>query len=359
MKENKPVRILLVEDERTTRQAIQKALLQYGYACHSAETLSEATELIRKESFDLVMSDVRLPDGTGLELLDAMRRILLDMPFVVITASERRTLIKEAYKRGATDYLTKPFNLTNLPTVIERNLERKHIEHELSSPKKPTVLLKAIESLIAALEAKDSYTSGHSLRVAGYARRLGVALNLDENDIFTLELSAILHDIGKIGMPDHILKKSGSLLEAEYDQAREHPVVGSTIVGKIDELREVAAIIRHHHERFDGSGYPDGLRGEVIPYFSRILSLADAFESQVSARVYRKPLSPEKALEELEKNAGNQFDPGLVAVFTSMMRSENLAPETEFQFDKEVQSGISESADSDDDSASAPSRNDL
>jgi len=327
MMETQQIRILLVEDERITRQAIQAALMRYGYTCQSVETLGEARDIIRKESFDLVMSDVRLPDGTGLELLDSMKQFLLDMPFVVITASERRTLIKEAYLRGATDYLTKPFNLSNLPTVIERNLERKRIEHLRSSPKKPNVLLKAIQSLIAALEAKDSYTSGHSTRVAGYARQLGEALKLSENEIFTLELSANLHDIGKIGMPDDILKKSTSLLEVEYNLAREHPVVGSNIVGKIDELREVAAIIRHHHERFDGNGYPDGLRGKVIPYYSRILALVDAFESLISDRVYRRSMPVENALEELENNAGTQFDPELVAVFTSMIRSHKIAEE--------------------------------
>lgn len=313
-------KILLVEDEKVTHQAIHRALQQFGYICYGVETLSEALDIIKKESFDLIMSDIRLPDGTGLQLLDSMRNYLLNTPFVVITASEKRTLIQDALMRGASDYLTKPFNLSNLPTVVERNLERRKLEELKHSPKKPSVLLKAIQSLITALEAKDSYTSGHSVRVAQYARLVGEALNLNDNDLFTLELAAILHDIGKIGMPDNILKKSSSLLDMEYTMAKEHPIIGSRIVGKIDELKEVAAIIRHHHERFDGSGYPDGLRGDVIPYFSRILALVDAFESIISDRVYSKSQSTEIALSEINKYAGSQFDPDLITVFLEVVR---------------------------------------
>ncbi len=311
-------RILLVEDEAVTRRAICKTFEKHNYNYVSAECLSDALNKVKTEHFDIIFSDVVLPDGSGLELLDAVHSYLLNVPFVVITASENEKLVQSALSRGATDFLSKPFNLQNIPTIIKRNLERKRIEHDRQNPRNATALLKAIKALISALEAKDSYTSGHSMRVAHYAKLLGNELSLTKDEIYCLNLSAILHDIGKIGLPDHILKKSSSLLESEYHTAKEHPLIGSKIVGNIDELHEVAAIIRHHHERFDGNGYPDGLKGEAIPVLSRVLAIVDAYEAIVSRRYYGTEETPQRAFYELEKNAGSQFDPELVKIFVSL-----------------------------------------
>ena len=316
----KNAKILLVEDDKVTFTAIERTLKKSGYHCSGVSSYRLALEMVKKEAFDLIISDLMLPDGSGLDLLDQVRLFLLDLPFVVITASEKENLIKDALNRGANDFLSKPFTLSNLPTIVERNLQRKKIDDKKNAQHNASVLLKAIEALIAALEAKDSYTSGHSRRVAQYARMMGEAMQLTSEEHFTLELAAILHDIGKIGMPDSILKKASSLQEMEYKTAKEHPVVGSNIVGKIDELRDVAAIIRHHHERFDGKGYPDGLKGEVIPLLSRVLTIVDAYESIVSQRVYSNALSNGEALNEIKRNSGGQFDPQLVDVFIAMMR---------------------------------------
>ena len=314
--------ILLVEDERIAFNTILETLEFYGYRCHGVGTLQDALEIIKKIPFDLILADYLLPDGTCLELLEAVKKFRFNLPFVVITATEKQEIIHEAMEKGASDFLKKPFNLKNLPSIIERNFERLRIEQKKNSPQKATVLFKTIKALIAALEAKDPYTSGHSLRVARHARMMAIALNLNEEEQFTLELAAILHDIGKIGMPDHILNKASHLQELEYRIAKEHPVVGSNIVGKIDELKEVAAIIRHHHERFDGSGYPDGLQGKVIPKLARILAIVDAYESIISRRVYKEAKSTEEALLEIKKSAGTQFDPELVNVFNAVMHSE-------------------------------------
>ncbi len=314
--------ILLVEDEQIAFHTILETLEFYHYRAYGVSTLAEALEIIKKVPFDLILADYMLPDGTCLELLEAVRKFRFDLPFVVITAAEDKGIIHEALEQGASDFLKKPFNLKNLPAIIERNFERKRLEHKKNSPQKATVLLKTIKALIAALEAKDPYTSGHSMRVARHARKMAIALDLSEEEQFTLELAAILHDIGKIGMPDHILNKASHLHELEYRIAKEHPVIGSNIVGKIDELKEVAAIIRHHHERYDGSGYPDGLQGEVIPRLARILAIVDAYESIISRRVYKAAKSPEEALQEIAKSAGTQFDPHLVEVFNAVMHSE-------------------------------------
>lgn len=338
---NNKIKVLLVEDEKVTHQAITRALTNSGYLCRGVTSLKEAHQIVKKEVFDFIICDIMLPDGTGLQLLETVRNFLFSVPFVVITASDRKSLIKEALEKGANDFLSKPFNLNNLPTVIERNVERKKIEDMKNSPKKASVLLKAIQALITALEAKDKFTSGHSLNVARYARLMGDALKLEENQLFTLELAAILHDIGKIGMPDNILKKSASLIEIEYKTAKEHTVIGSKIVGMIDELKEVAAIIRHHHERYDGTGYPDGLRGKVIPLLARVLAIVDTYESIVSERVYKAKKSSKAALQEILDNAGTQFDPDLVNVFLQVMQSDavNNQPLLHFEQAPDIKSG--------------------
>jgi putative nucleotidyltransferase with HDIG domain len=206
--------------------------------------------------------------------------------------------------------------------IIERNLERKKLNKERNFLDNGSIMLKTIKALITALEAKDRYTSGHSQRVANWAKRMGEALGLTKEDLFTLHLSAILHDIGKIGMPDKILHKSGSLLKMEYRTAKEHTVIGSRIVAEIDELTEVASVIRHHHERYDGKGYPDGLQGDAIPLLARILAIVDAYEAIISQRTYRARQPSEIALEEIAMHSGRQFDPELVDIFVQVVQDE-------------------------------------
>jgi len=184
--------ILLVEDDRFTHKAIRNALENNNYKCTGVETLADALDIVKKEKIDIIISDVSLPDGTGLDLLDSVRSFLYFIPFVIITASDNKSLIQKAISKGANDFLTKPFNLENLPTIIERNIERKKFELKTKNPLKVSVLLKTIQALITALEAKDSYTSGHSMRVARYVRMFGSGLKLAEKDLFTLELAALL-----------------------------------------------------------------------------------------------------------------------------------------------------------------------
>lgn len=315
-------RVLLVEGEPDTNDSICAVLEQHGYTYYCANTLAAAVEIIKRESVDIILCDLNLPDGSGLELLEILKKMLIRTPFVGLTQSGNVDLLKEALVRGASDYLPRPFNLQNLPTIIERNLERYNLDKKRNFADNGSVMLKAIKALITALEAKDRYTSGHSQRVAMWSKRMGEALELSKEDQYTLHLAAILHDIGKIGMPDKILHKSGSLLKMEYRTAKEHTIIGSRIVGEIDELQEVASIIRHHHERFDGKGYPDGLQGRAIPRLARILAIVDAYEAIVSQRTYREKQPSEIALEELAMHSGRQFDPELVEIFVDIVQKE-------------------------------------
>ncbi len=217
---NNTRKILLVEDEPVTHHAICRIFQKNNYHYKGVTLLSEAIREIKEEKYDIIFSDVRLPDGSGLDLLDLVQDYLIDVPIVVITASDNKELLEHSLKKGASDFLAKPFNLKNIPTIIDRNIQRKKIEYARNNPRKASVLLKAIKALISALEAKDSDTSGHSLRVAHFAKIIGDRVGLNDDEQFILQLSAVLHDIGKIGLPDNILKKETSLLDTEYITAK-------------------------------------------------------------------------------------------------------------------------------------------
>lgn len=312
--------VLLVEDDIAYGKMLKEAIEHYGYTVYLTHSGTGALDLIRQHPVDIVISDVYLPGFSGIELAHRLTQMYLDIPVVLITGIHDLTLVKKALTSGVTDYIFKPLKLEEMPVVIERNLQRKKLEAQRLQENKAEILFKALKALMRALDAKDPYTSGHSQRVVRLAMLMADALGLNPEERYTLQLAAYLHDIGKIGMPDSILKKAESLQDYELNKARAHPEVGSQIIGEIEELTEVASIVRHHHERYDGTGYPDGLKGKAIPFFSRILAILDAYEALVSDRVYRKAVSKEEALREIEKSAGTHFDPELVDIFVRVMR---------------------------------------
>jgi len=177
------------------------------------------------------------------------------------------------------------------------------------------LLRDTVNAIIAALAAKDIVTGGHAVRVSHYAVMIGRALNFSQKELMRLELGALLHDVGKIGIPDNILMKPGPLTASEFEAMKKHPVMSADILSKIKPLKEILPIVRHHQEKFDGSGYPDGLKGEAIPFYARITYVADAFDAMTADRPYRKAFTEKVAINELEKNAGIQFDPKIVKVF--------------------------------------------
>jgi putative two-component system response regulator len=303
------------------RLALGDCLRHQGYDVVSAASGREALDLMRSQHFDLLLTDQTMPGLSGIELAEAAVRMRPDVPVVLLTGHPDVELAKISLLRGASDFVTKPVNIRELPIVIERNLTRRRLEAARLREREGHVMFEAVKALASAVDAKDPYTARHSMRVARLSLVLGDAIGLRADEKYLLELSAWMHDVGKIGVPDRILTKPTRLSPKEFEVMKIHPVKGGKIVGQIEELTGVANAIRHHHERLDGQGYPDGLRGEAIPLSSRIILIADAYEAMTSSRSYRESLGRERALDELRLNKGSQFDPELIEAFVNTLEA--------------------------------------
>ncbi len=316
------IAVLVIEDDIHYGEMLGEALESFDYQVYLAYSATGGMDIIRQKKLDVIISDINMPGINGIELAKKLSEMCLDIPIILITGVADFKLIKEAMNAGVSDYLVKPIKLPELPVVIEKSIERTRHASQKLQENKAGILLETLKALMKALDAKDSYTCGHSHRVAHLAMLMADELGLDPEERYTLQLGAYLHDIGKIGMPDSILNKADSLKDTEFDTAKQHPIAGSEIIAQIKELSEVASIVRHHHERYDGTGYPDGLKGEAIPFLARIVAIIDCYEALVSDRAYRKGVDRGKALEIIRQNAGKQFDPELVKVFLKVMEQE-------------------------------------
>jgi putative two-component system response regulator len=313
--EDQVSRVLVVDDMEAMRLALVKCLHLSGYEVMAASSGAEALELLRTHTFDLLLTDQTMPGLSGLELTEAVSRMHPDMPIVVLTGHTDVELAKDSLQRGASDFVTKPVNIRELPILVERNLTRRRLEVARLRDRGAQVLFEAIKALASAVDAKDPYTARHSRRVTRLSLLLADAIQLSSEERYLLELSAWMHDVGKIGVPDSILTKPAPLSPEEFAVMKEHSAKGGEIVGEIEELGRVADVIRHHHERMDGGGYPDGLRGSAIPLASRIILIADSFEAMVADRSYRRSLGREAAIRELQEHSGTQFDQSLTQAF--------------------------------------------
>jgi putative two-component system response regulator len=309
--------ILVVDDTTLNRQFLQDELTDEGYQVTTAADGLEALERVTERTPDLILLDVMMPKMDGYEVcrhLKSDNRTIL-IPIVMVTAL---TAVQERIKGlevGADDFLSKPYNRLELLTRVRSLLKLKRHTDELENAE--TVLF----SLALSVEAKDPYTNGHCDRLVRFSVALGMKLGLSAEQLKTLHRGGILHDLGKIGVPDSILLKRGPLNDAERAVIREHPAIGERICSPLKTLRHVLPIIRHHHERWDGSGYPDGLKGEAIPLTARIMQTVDIYDALTTERPYKPAYTSEQTCAIMrEETAKGWWDPQLIDTFIALVQ---------------------------------------
>ena len=314
------IKILVIDDDAVVRDVIGEMLLVAGYEVVPAATAAEALELFMDDEIRLVVTDIVMPDLSGLELLEAMRLHRPSLPIVLVTGENTRDNLSEALTRGADGLVAKPFSSAELQEAVEKALDRAgRSERDL----RERLLTPTLTSALAnAIEAREEGMRGHCERLTVLAMRLGLSLRLGAEEIETIRLGALLHDIGKIGIPDRILLKPGSLTPEETELMRTHTIIGDNLLEPIDLLAVVRPIVRSHHERWDGDGYPDGVAGEEIPLGARIMAVADSVEAMSAKRVYREPLCEPEIVRELERGRGTQWDPTLVDLVLGFIDAE-------------------------------------
>ena len=328
-------RILIVDDEEVICNILARRLTREGYACVMANDGREALKYFYNHPFSLIISDIKMPEMDGIELLKRVKAMNPNMMVIMVTAYPDIDLAVEAMRLGAYDFIIKPADLDLVILSVKKALERKRLEEEIAAYRSHLerlveertaklrqayrILKKAhldsVKVLAEAIDAKDPYTRGHSDRVTRMSLKIAFQLGFTEDRLESLEYGALLHDIGKIGIKDEVLQKPAVLNSEEYQYIQEHPLIGVKIVEGLDFFKDKIPMIRHHHEHFDGCGYPDGLVGEAIPLEARIIAVPDAFDAMTSARPHRGMMHLQDVLMELEKCKGTQFDPRVLEIF--------------------------------------------
>jgi len=306
--------ILIVEDDPAMLIALHDILTNAGYDVLTASNGKAALQEIEQTQPALILSDISMPVMDGIQLFQAVRSkaIGVSIPFIFLTARGTRDDILAGKSMGVDDYITKPVTSNELVTAVRARLGR---SKELMLVQMKESLKESVFALAHAIEMRDEYTHQHMHRLNAYAQVLGRELGWDESRLETLEFGAILHDIGKIYIPEAILCKEAALSDKEWVEMRKHPAVGARMIANVPYLSACAPIIRHHHENWDGSGYPDGLKGEAIPLEAQLLAVVDSFDAMTTDRSYRKRLPPQQAYDEICQLSGKQFSPLMVDAF--------------------------------------------
>jgi len=332
-------RILVVDDEEPIREVVCSMLGAVGYPCTPAASGKEALALLASGAeFELMLSDLMMAEMQGDVLLERAKEKSPDMPVIMVTAVSDLSVALNSIRNGAYDYLLKPFEREQLLNTVKRALENRRlklenrdlmlhlesrVEEQTAQLRRANLELKksydiTLEALGDALDLKDAETEGHSKRVTAFTIEIARAMGIRGDPLRVIARGAFLHDIGKMAIPDSVLRKPGPLNEAEVLIMREHCLRGYQMVSKIPFLADAAEIVYAHQERWDGTGYPRGLRGEEIPLGARIFSIADTLDAITSDRPYRGAQSYRAAREEIERWSGRQFDPAIVVVFLGM-----------------------------------------
>jgi response regulator RpfG family c-di-GMP phosphodiesterase len=321
---------LVVDDEPGVRRSLVRMLQAQGFTCFEAGTGIEALDVLdRIHGVQLIVSDMRMPELDGMGLLEAVRQEYPETAVILLSGMSETTIAVDCLHRGAADFLLKPISMNELQARVARVLEKRalvlenryyqeNLERQVQEQAQriQELFLQGVQMLARALEAKDAYTRGHSIRVSQYAVGTARRLGFRDGPLDSIRLGGELHDIGKIGTRESVLHKAGSLTAEEFRQITEHPLLGERMLSPLAHERpEIVRIVRFHHERLDGRGFPDGLRGENIPIEARIVAVADSFDAITTRRPYRESRSPEAAVDELRRVAGTQLDPEAVEAF--------------------------------------------
>jgi putative nucleotidyltransferase with HDIG domain len=334
-------KILVVDDEEAIREVVSTLLDAQGYRCTACANGALGLESFRKDTFDLVLSDIVMPEMDGLKLLTELRSADPDVPVIMVTAMHDISIALEAIRAGAYDYILKPFEKDQLYLSVRRALEHRSLvmenrtyqsdlEHLVAErTQQLSIALQdleqsydyTLEALGGALDAKDAETEGHCQRVTAFTITIAKAMKVDKGLLRHIARGAFLHDIGKMGVPDSILRKPGPLTPEERNIMRRHCDIGFSVLERIPFLKEAAEIVLSHQEFYDGTGYPRGLKGEEIPLGARIFAVADTLDAMISDRPYRKALPISAARKEIQLYSGKQFDPRVVEVFMAQPES--------------------------------------
>jgi putative nucleotidyltransferase with HDIG domain len=332
------IRVLIVDDEPAARKLLATVLKEAGVECISAASGEKALRILESVPLDAILTDLRMPGISGMELLAKIRPRFPFLAFLMVTGEDDVRVGIQAMKSGAEDYLVKPLQVDLVLASLDRALEKKRLEQELDNyhrrledmVKERTAQLESalgqiergyedtLKTLGAAIDLRDSQTAGHSQRVALYSRRIATKLGATEDELRTITWGAWLHDIGKLAIPDAILLKPGPLTDEEWVIMRSHVRIGYDLIKRIPFLNAAAEIVLTHHERCDGSGYPQGLTGVAIPLGARIFAIADTLDAMTSDRPYRPAGSFEEAHKEIQFRSGSRYDLEVVKAFLSI-----------------------------------------
>jgi putative nucleotidyltransferase with HDIG domain len=323
------VTVLVVDDEEPIRNALRKYLKQQQFEVYTAGSADEALQQLRLHKVALMLSDIRMPGTSGVDLVPQALEIEPDLAILMLTAVNDATSAALCMQRGAMDYLTKPIELADLGRAVQRALKRRemHLENrhlnqwlkeevttrtaelQRERHRMERVSTATLEVLVNALEAKDPYLRGHSARVADLSANIATEMGIPDEQVEHIRVAGRLHDLGKIGTRDAVVNKEGPLTPDEFEHVKQHVIIGAQILSPLTHLGHIVAMVRSHHERFDGSGYPDGLRGEEAPMGGRVIAAAEVYDALTTARPYQEKMTPEQAVERMADLSGTVLDP--------------------------------------------------
>ncbi len=327
--DNSKYKIIAVDDEPGIIDSLSVFLTKAGYSFTGVTDPLEAIELVKQEHFDLMLLDFIMTPFHGDQVVEKIREFNKQLYILLLTGHKDLAPPLETIRRlDIQGYCEKSDKFDQLLLLVESGIKAisqmnliKEINEELKNTydQLENAYIESIETLRFTVEAKDPYTRGHSDRVSEYSVLIGKNLGLSEQDLKTLKIGGLFHDIGKIGVPDNILLKTSKLTDDEYSEIKNHPTIGAHILSNATIFKEMLPVVKHHHERYDGNGYPGNLKGSDIPYLARITAIADSFDAMTSKRTYRDSLSLDIVKEEIIKCKGTQFDPEITDVFLDIL----------------------------------------